>query len=167
MNENLDTSFISGPVPGMSLATEPGDRPWEQPSQYSTVEDAIEYYTKRILKDTDSHESIIEILEAGIPVENAAAILNKTSVMDGIHNLDVGFLVLPVIEELVMTVADIYNVKYITSFDDVAGAMSISPREAKMIVSDLDKAAPEATEEEPMPAAPKGLMAKTTTVTGE
>jgi hypothetical protein len=162
----LDTKYVSGPIPGMSLTTEPGSRPWENPPKYSTIEDAIEYYTQRVLKDTDSHEAIIDILETGLPIENAASVMNKTSVMDGIHSLDVGFLVLPVIEELIMTVADIYGVKYITSYDDVAKSMRISPREAKLAIQDTSKPTPDATAES-VKEKPKGLMAKTTKVIGE
>lgn len=166
MSNKLDANYVNGPIPGMSLTAEPGSRPWENPPKYATIEDTIDYYTQRILKDTDSHEAIIDILETGVPVENAASIMNKTSVMEGIHNLDVGFLVLPAIEELIMTVADIYGVKYITSYDDVAKAVRISPREAKLAIQDTNKPTADATVE-PENEKPKGLMAKTPKVIGE
>jgi hypothetical protein len=162
-----EAGFINGPIPGMSLTTEPGNRPWENPPELVTVEDAIEYYTKRIIADTDSHEQVLEMLRTGLPVENAANILNKTSVMNGMHTLDVGILVLPVIEELIMTVADIYGERYITSTDDLIKGSTISAREAQSVVDELDKKPTEKTQAEEAKPKANGLMAKPTTVTGE
>lgn len=166
MAAKLEAGFINGPIPGMSLTTELGNRPWEKPPELVTVEDAIEYYTKRILKDTDSHEAVLDMLSTKLPVDSAANILNKTSVMNGMHTIDVGILVLPVIEELIMTVADIYNVKYITSTADLVKATTISPREALSVVEELGKKpTPKVTKTETPKS--KGLMAKPTKGTGE
>ena len=161
-------AFLNAPIPGESLTTEPGNRPWENPPQLPTVEEAIEYYTKRILGDTENHESVLDMLETGLPVANAASILNKTSVMNGVHTIDVGILVTPIIEELLMTVADIYNVRYVTSVEDLAKATTISPRQAKMLLDEVqsskNKPAKQAAEEVDQP---RGLMAKPTKATGE
>ena len=166
MAAKLEAGFINGPIPGMSLTTELGNRPWEKPPELVTVEDAIEYYTKRILKDTDSHEAVLDMLSTKLPVDSAANILNKTSVMNGMHTIDVGILVLPVIEELIMTVADIYNVKYITSTADLVKATTISGREAMSVVEELGKKpTPKVTKTETPKS--KGLMAKPTKGTGE
>ena len=162
-----DSAYLNRPIAGMSLTTEPGNRPWEKPPQLVTVEEAIEYYTKRIL-DPDSHDSVLDVLDAGLPVANLASILTKTSVMNGVHTIDVAVLVTPVIEELINTVADIHGVPFISSFEDLAKKATISNRQAKMIVREVTAAknkpaattAPEATE-------PKGLMAKPTKATGE
>ncbi len=162
-----EAGFINGPIPGMSLTTEPGNRPWENPPELVTVEDAIEYYTKRILADTDSHEQVLEMLRTRLPVESAANILNKTSVMNGMHTLDVGILVLPVIEELIMTVADIYGERYITSTDDLIKVSTISAREAQSVVDELDQTPTTKENTETAKPKSKGLMAKPTTVTGE
>ena len=161
-------AFLNAPIPGESLTTEPGNRPWENPPQLPTVEEAIEYYTKRILGDTENHESVLDMLETGLPVANAASILNKTSVMNGVHTIDVGILVTPVIEELLMTVADIYNVRYIPSVEDLAKATTISPRQAKMLFDEVkaskNKPVKQVAEEVEQP---RGLMAKPTKATGE
>ena len=88
--------------------------------------------------------------------------------MNGMHTLDVGILVLPVIEELIMTVADIYGERYITSTEDFVKANTISAREAQSVVDELDKKPTEeqAAEEEVMPKA-QGLMAKPSKKIGE
>lgn len=163
-----EMAFLNAPIPGESLTTEPGNRPWENPPQLPTVEEAIEYYTKRILGDTENHESVLDMLETGLPVANAASILNKTSVMNGVHTIDVGILVTPIIEELLMTVADIYNVRYVTSVEDLAKATTISPRQAKMLLDEV-KTSKNKPAEQPAEQVdqPRGLMAKPTKATGE
>lgn len=154
-----DTGYINAPIPGMSLTTEPGDRPWENPPSLVSVEEAMDYYASKILGNKESHDQLLDVLELGVPVSNLASILQKTSVMNGIHTLDVGMLVLPAIEELIMAVADMNNVRYIQSPEILAKATTISPREARKAVERMRKQ----TKEQPVETEkPRGLMAKPT-----
>jgi len=153
-----DAAFINAPIPGMSLTSEPGNRPWENPPNLVSVEDAMEFYTKRILGTPENYDQVLDILESGLPVRNVANILMKTSVMEGNHTIDVGILVLPVIEELLMAVADMHNSEYTESIDSLFKENVVSRRQARLAVQELKKerAQPkvEPTEQ------PKGLMAK-------
>lgn len=153
---------LNAPIPGMSLTTEPGSRPWENPPSMVTVEEAIEYYTDKILKNVDTHEDVLEVLDQGIPVRNFANMLNTSSVMDGKHTLDVGILVMPVIEELIMTVADMYDVKFIPSIEDVMKKTRVHPRQARLALQEA-KAKKPVEHKEPMEAKPTGLMARPST----
>jgi hypothetical protein len=169
----VNYEVLNKPIPGMSLTSELGSRPWESPPSMATVEEAIEYYTSKILKDEEKHDDVLDVLEQGIPVRNFANMLNTSSVMNGRHTLDVGVLVLPVIEELIMTVADMYEVKYITSLEDVIKKTVPNKRQVRLAMQDFKKSrnAPAASEEPAMPeeemTAPKGLMARPTTGMGE
>lgn len=155
-----DSRYLNAPIPGMSLTTEPGNRPWENPPSMTTVEEAIEFYTKRILNE-ENHDDLLDILELGLPVRNIANMMQTTSVMKGRHTLDVGFLVLPVIEELIMTVADINGVAYKTSVEDVIKKNSVSRREARKVAMEVFKKKQEPKKEEEQPTEePKGLMSK-------
>ena len=154
-----DTGFLNAPIPGMSLTTEPGDRPWENPPSLVTVEEAMEYYASKILGNKEAHDQLLDVLELGVPVSNLASVLQKNSVMNGVHTLDVGMLVLPVIEELIMAVADMNGVGYIPSVEALAKNTTISPREARKAVERMKKAKETAV---PTEEKPKGLMAKPT-----
>lgn len=164
----IDPKYLSAPIPGMSLTTEPGNRPWENPPQYVTVEDALEFYVGRILADQDSHDEVLNLLELQVPVENVANMLNKMSVMEGYHTIDVGLLVLPAIEEMIMTIADMHGVKYAESMDQLMKGFTPSARAVNGARKDLQKLLnnPEAPSEEVSPApveaeAPAmGLMAR-------
>ena len=42
---------FDAPVPGSGLTAEPGSRSWKNPPQYSSVEDAVDYYVTRLSSD--------------------------------------------------------------------------------------------------------------------
>jgi hypothetical protein len=153
-----DAAFVNAPIPGMSLTSEPGNRPWENPPNLVSVEDAMEFYTRRILGTPENYDQVLDIIESGLPIRNVANILMKTSVMEGYHTIDVGILVLPVVEELLMSVADMHDVSYVETIDQVFKENVVSRRQARLTVQELQKskatAAVEPTEQ------PKGLMAK-------
>ena len=41
---DLPEAFIDAPIAGQSLTSEVGGWPWEQPPQYTTVEETLEFY---------------------------------------------------------------------------------------------------------------------------
>ena len=153
-----DAAFVNAPIPGMSLTSEPGNRPWENPPNLVSVEDAMEFYTRRILGTPENYDQVLDIIESGLPIRNIANILMKTSVMEGYHTIDVGILVLPVVEELLMSVADMHDVSYVETIDEVFKENVVSRRQARLAVQELKKERGqpkvEPTEQ------PKGLMAK-------
>jgi len=160
-----DAGFVSAPIPGMSLTSEPGNRPWENPPMLVTVEDALEFYINKIIADSNSHDAVLEMLELRLPVENIANLLNKMSVMEGYHTIDVGILVLPAIEEMIMAVADMHGVKYAESMDQIMEGFTPNPRAVRQAMQELETSmnAPEApATPAPMeePPAAMGLMAR-------
>jgi len=107
---------LDAPIPGHSLTKELGSRPWQQPAQYTTVEDALDYYIPR-LESEEVSEQLLDVLEMGIPVTTVANTMQLGSVMEGKHSVDVGMLILPVLVELIMLVADSAGVKYTTGLE--------------------------------------------------
>jgi hypothetical protein len=153
-----DAAFVNAPIPGMSLTSEPGNRPWENPPNLVSVEDAMEFYTRRILGTPENYDQVLDIIESGLPIRNIANILMKTSVMEGYHTIDVGILVLPVVEELLMSVADMHDVSYVETIDEVFKENVVSRRQARLAVQELKK---ERVQPKVEPTEqPKGLMAK-------
>ena len=164
MEPRPSSVFLNAPIPGMSLTTEPGNRPWENPPSMSTVEEALEYYANRIFRaDKFVMDDLVDIIESGFPIRNLANILQTTSVMQGRHTLDVGFLVLPAIEEMLMAVADLNGVKYVTAVEEIINSQRVSRRQARLAATEAFKAIEELEPEMPeMPAMPmsRGLMAR-------
>ena len=108
--------LFDAPIPGMSLTHELGARPWQSPSQYSTVEEALDYYIPRLQSDEVS-EQLLDVMEMGIPVTVIANTMQLASVMEGKHNIDVGMLILPVLVELIMLIGDTAKIEYTSGLE--------------------------------------------------
>ncbi len=156
MIKSKDAALLEGPIPGMSLTSEPGAMAWENPPMLVTVDDAVAFYSERIL-DADATDSIIEAIDQGVSIEEITEYLTTSGVMNGMHTLDVKFLVFPVVKELLMYVADAEGVEYTESFAK-KDANKVPRTMVKEVVKEVfeEAAAPEAMAEEK----PKGLMAR-------
>jgi hypothetical protein len=167
-----DPGNLSGPIPGMSLTTEPGNRPWENPPQFVTLEEAVQFYSEKLL-DPEKQDAIAETLELGISVESISDMLTTSAVMDGYHTIDISMLVTPVVNELIRYVGDVSGVEYVYSYEAKAKEQAISRSEARKIVEEVSAemnkdnlpsfpALGRIPEEESMEEVPmsKGLMAR-------
>ncbi len=107
----MDELSFDAPIPGEALTTAAGNRPWEKPPQYSTVEDALEYYVPR-LTDTGFENDLLDTMELGVPVTTMANTIQITGVMQGLHTVDVGLLLIPVLMEMLAFIGDRAGIKY-------------------------------------------------------
>ena len=150
------------PIPGMSLTAELGGRPWQSPAQYSTVDEAVNYYLKRMSSEEFSQQ-LEDILELGIPVTDIANTIQMSGVMDGKHSVDVGMLVMPVIMEMMMLIGDSANIKYTTGLEDPSKDLVSDSMLAK-IKNELENKKEDTKEEVKKEIVseekPKGLMAR-------
>ena len=96
---------FDAPLPGMSLTAELGARPWQSPAQFATVDDTIDYYMSRMSTEEFMVQAV-DIMEMGVPVTTLANTIQMGSVMEGIHSVDTGMLVIPVIMEMLMLLAE-------------------------------------------------------------
>ncbi len=164
------TQQFDAPIPGMSLTAELGARPWQSPAQYPTVDAAIQYYMDRMTSE-QFMDQLIDVVEMGIPVTDIANIIQTSSVMEGIHSVDVGVLVSPVIMEMIMFIAESADVEYVTGLDEPTEGQISKTKMAK-IMQELEQEMgnieePENTEAAKVEQAdgeeqeePKGLMAR-------
>lgn len=107
----LTENSFDAPIPGMSLTAELGGRPWQQPPQFTTVDDAVEYYMSRMTSE-DFMIQLIDVLEMGVPVTTVANTIQLSSVMEGKHTVDVGMMVTPLLMELLMMLAESAGIDY-------------------------------------------------------
>ena len=154
--------FFDAPIPGMSLTHELGARPWQQPSQFTTVDEAIEYYMSSMTSE-EFMEQLIDVLEMGVPVTSIANSMQLSSVMEGKHTVDVGMLVVPLLMELIMMLGDSAGIEYETGLQDPNKKRTRDSQLAKFALrykqtledTDLEEMVEESEEEEP-----KGLMSR-------
>ena len=163
-----DNNLFDAPIAGQSLTAELGARPWQQAPQYSTVEEAFEYYATK-LTDPAINDSLLDTLEMGTPVAPVAEILVQSGAMEGKHSIDVSILILPVIMELIAYVADEAGIEYDMGTSKSIDQDIIPESKMELALSKIKNKSTAVKEEEPMvePEAvpeenpqPSGLMAR-------
>jgi len=107
----LPKPMLAAPIAGQSLTAELGGRPWQQPPQYATVEEALEYYIPRLTEPT-LQDDLMNVIEMGIPLTLIAETLQSGGVMEGKHSIDVGILVMPVLIETLAYLAEEEGIDY-------------------------------------------------------
>ena len=157
---------FDAPLPGMSLTAELGARPWQSPAQFSTVDDTIDYYMSRMSTEEFMLQAV-DIMEMGVPVSTLANTIQMGSVMEGIHSVDTGMLVIPVIMEMLMLLAESAGIDYDDGLNDPTSKETRPSQLAKVMVkyqktldeTDIEQVKEEKDEEEK--EEPKsGLMAR-------
>lgn len=158
---------LEAPIAGMSMTHEVGARPWQTPPQQATVQEAIAHYIER-MQDDSITEQIVNILQSDIPVTTLANTIQLAGVMEGRHSIDVGVLILPVIMEMVMLIADAEGIKYETGMErdkeeEVKDSriMAGMARARKELADDIPEKNEEILEvQEELAEMPKGLMGR-------
>jgi hypothetical protein len=107
-----ETGNFDAPIPGQGLTSEPGSRPWQSPPEFSTVDQGVEFYVSRIVEPKMAAQ-LLDIIEMGIPLTAIAETLTLGGVMQGMHTVDVGVLINPILVELMEGLAKNADVKYI------------------------------------------------------
>ena len=108
----LEEVSFDRPIPGQGMTSELGARPWEQPPQYTTVDEALSYYLPKLSND-EFAKNLINVMEMGVPITSLANTIQMSSVMEGRHSVDVGILILPVLIEAMRFIGDSANIEYV------------------------------------------------------
>tara|TARA_B100000214_G_scaffold88706_1_gene61107 strand:- start:1063 stop:1569 length:507 start_codon:yes stop_codon:yes gene_type:complete len=158
-------SQVDAPIPGQSLTAPLGGRPWQQPPQYNTVEEALEYYVPK-MTDRGFVKKLLTIMELGIPLTTIANSIQTASVMEGKHSIDVGVLTAPILVELMKNIGEANEVSYVVGIgqDDMKDKASIALANKKGDINLSDKPVADVPVEKVEEVEPeeelKGLMAK-------
>lgn len=160
---------LNGPIPGQSLTTEPGNRPWEKPPRLTGVQETIDFYIDKLTEPKTS-AMILDKVEEGVPLTLMADTFQTLSVAKGIHTIDTGILVAPVIIETIKAMAEDMDVEYTLGTEEDADVRGAEQEEiaqdiaATLMRSSGDPMEEVTTEEEPVEESPKpekrGLMAR-------
>lgn len=111
-------SPFDGPIPGQSLTAEPGNAPWEKPSKFSDPLDAFEMYLERF-SDDEVLNDVIDLIDAGAPLDSISGAMLSTGVLRGMHTVDVKVLLRPLLTAHIKSLADAIGIDdYKITFDD-------------------------------------------------
>jgi len=163
MYENRQEPVFDMPVPGMGMTHEVGARPWQQPAQYTEIDDVAQFYLAK-MEDEAFNDNVLNLLETKMPVTMIANAMQTTGIMNGVHTIDVGMLTLPIIMEMIMFLADSEGIDYISGTErDIDSEVMDTSIELAVdkVASDMDEENI-IEENEPMVenTMPTGLMAR-------
>ena len=82
--------------PGVSWTAPDKSRPWQNPPKLVNVSDVAGYYVDAI-GNGETLNDLLDALETGIPLAVIGEALMMNGVSKGIHTLDSGILIMPVI----------------------------------------------------------------------
>jgi hypothetical protein len=120
-------------VPGSSLTAEPKSRPWRRPYRYSSIDDVAMHYLT-IMMDPRFSEGLKEQVDV-YPLALITDILVQASTMEGVHSVDLGALVSPIIIETMKALLDQEGVSY--KVGDERDLPTISDVELRKIRNEL------------------------------
>jgi len=138
--------MIDAPIAGQSLTAELGNRPWQQPPQYTTVEEALQYYIPR-LTNPEMIEDLFNVMETGIPLTTLANAIQSSGVMEGKHSLDVGILIMPVLMETMAYLAEESGIEYVAGTNKKIGSDKPSNAAIARAIAMVKKEKGESSEE--------------------
>ena len=101
---------FSTPIPGQSLTDTPGKWSWEQPPQFTSIEEAADATMQRLFTDKNT-KNVIMMLEAGVPVEGVARSIVFAGFQSGAYTVDVALLLTPMVTEAVLTIGTVAEIK--------------------------------------------------------
>jgi hypothetical protein len=158
--ESNPVDLVSYTAPGISWTAPEKSRPWLQPPQLTDISRVALYYIATI-SDEEIMDDMLDSLETSIPLAVIAQAMMMNGVSNGVHTLDAGILVMPVIIEMIESLALSHKMKYVIYPDDYDKQVSVSNRVAKLAVEKAMNKNPMVEEEEEeipeMEAKPTGL----------
>ena len=103
---------LSRPIPGQSLTHELRARPWQNPPQFNTVEEAMGFYLDRF-DNNEIVQELLTVMETGVPLSTIANSMQLGGVLQGVHSIDVGILLMPILMEIMKHLAEKTDTKYV------------------------------------------------------
>lgn len=107
-----ENPLLDGPIPGQSLTSEPGNRPWENPPKMTTVEEAIDFYINRLSNPEMLNRSLDILEQTNLPITVLVEVMTMGGVMQGLHSVDISVLVSPILVEFFRVAADKAEIDY-------------------------------------------------------
>lgn len=146
-------------APGISWTAPEKSRPWQQPPQYTDIMDVANSYIIAFSSE-NAMDNLLDALETKVPISVIAQSVMLNGVSEGRHTMDAGLLVMPVIMEMMLSIAMLNGIKTVMYPDDYDKDSTVSNRTARLAVEKamkkIEAAAEPAKEEKPV----GGLMAR-------
>lgn len=151
LNQEKKSPTFERPIPGQGLTAELGARPWQNPPEYTTVEEALEYYVPRLV-NPEFMDDLLDVIETGLPLTTIADSMQNAGVMEGKHTIDVGILIMPVLIETMAYLAEEAGIEYEAGSNKTIDSDKISPSRIALVMQQIKDE--EAEKPDPLEGAP-------------
>jgi hypothetical protein len=161
LNSNTKVGDVYHPVPpGISWTAAPKSRPWLRPPQETDIVKIANNYID-MLGSTALMNDILDALDTKTPLSVVAEVLVMKGAGDGRHTLDAAVLVMPVVIEVLKTIAVLNKIEVVTFPRELEKGMTVHPRVLKKVIQGTTESAASAAVpvEEETPVS-KGLMSR-------
>jgi len=100
------------PVAGQSLTDTPKNWAWENPPRFVDAEKASQFIWNK-LHNKETASKVIILLEAGVSVQAITKVLVFSGFIEGAFTPDLGLLVTPIVEKMILTMGKAAKVEKI------------------------------------------------------
>ncbi len=107
----------NGPIPGENFTSDTRNYPWHQPPQYTSIDDALDMMSDKMVKK-DVANSLLTIVELGVPLYKVASMLVMAGVMNGKWTPDFALLLVGPITRVLELLCIGYGVDYNIGIED-------------------------------------------------
>lgn len=160
----LTAGQLFRPVPaGISWTAPEKSRAWQNPPKYTKLSDVANNYIA-MLSSKDMANNVLDALDTKVPLASLAEAIMLTGVHKGAHTLDTGMLVMPIIIEMLKTVAMIHDIKTVTYSEEYDDMRVIPTRAIKMALASNMEIPTEDISSPPVQEIKAGLMQRKTKV---
>jgi len=114
----VSQALMSVPA-GISWTAPDKSRNWQKPPKLVKVNDVVKYYMAAISSE-EMASDVLDVLETNIPLSVIAESMMLSNVSEGLHTIDTGILVMPVMMEMLKAIAmlnDIDTKDYASDYD--------------------------------------------------
>lgn len=107
----------SGPIPGENYTSDTKNYPWHQPPEFTDIDKALDMMSEKITNKKVAN-SLLTMIEIGIPVYKVASMLITAGMMNGKWTLDFGLLLVGPITRILELLCIGYGVEYNLGIED-------------------------------------------------
>lgn len=106
--------------PGFGLTTEPKGTPFENPPEITDPIESAKYHLDR-MNTEESTEDLLYFLEQGLDIVTITQGIVRGGVFNGIHSIDVGLIIAPIIHEYIRDIAELSGMDFDEGTEDKNG----------------------------------------------
>ena len=107
-----------GPIPGENFTSNTKNYPWHRPPEVKNMDEAVDLFIDRVVKDKKRGPGLMTLLEMGVPISTVTSIFVKQGIMGGKWTPDYAILVAGPIARIIEMMANSSGIDYVKGWED-------------------------------------------------